>query len=457
MSRSNLLLQRLIAFGAGGINAVTWINLLLAVVAFGKDLMQAAYFGTSEAADALTLAYFLPDTIGSNLIASALGVACVPAFCKLLLNGETGRLRALVWRTAWAALLLTMACWLLLYVFEEPVLRALAPGLSPEVYALCKQLYHVMLPALILYPLVTIGGAVLQACGSFVPPALAPVLFNGTWLIALVGLLFASVPQEKGAVWAAVAIVIGACAMVILIIASLSRRSGTGKAAPRVKGNGDLRRIWRAFAPYLFILLCAQAVLAVERSIASMLGSGTVAGLSYAFRLSQFPNWVFVSALTTLLLPALAKASEQRDPLLLRESLQRAIKATLLLTVPVALFFYIAREPLVALLFQHGAFDDRSLSVTADFLSGYSLAIVGQALTAVGLRYFMAVERMRVPAVMALLALLVNVAADYSLTPWLGACGLGYGAACGAWLQGAALMWLVRQDLRNWTKASESR
>lgn len=457
MSRPNLLLQRLIAFGAGGVNAVTWINLLLAVVAFGKDLVQAAYFGTSEAADALTLAFFLPDTIGNNLIASALGVACVPTFCKLLLNGELGRLRALVARTAWAALLLSAVCWLLLYVFAEPVLGALAPGLSPEVYTLCKQLYQLMLPTLILFPLVMVGSAVLQAFGSFVPPALAPVLFNGTWLIALVGLLFASVPQEKGAVWAAVAIVIGVCAMLILIIASLSGRSGTGKAAPRVKSNGDLRRIWRAFAPYLFILLCAQAVYAVERSIASLLGSGTVSGLNYAFRLSQFPNWVFVSALTALLLPALAKASEQRDPHLLGDSLQRAVKATLLLTVPVALFFCIAREPLVALLFQHGAFDDRSLSVTADILAGYSLAIVGQALTAVGLRYFMAVERMSVPAVMALLAMLVNVAADWMLTRWLGAAGLGYGAACGAWLQGAALMWLVRQDLRNWTKASESR
>jgi putative peptidoglycan lipid II flippase len=104
--------------------------------------------------------------------------------------------------------------------------------------------------------------------------------------------------------------------------------------------------------------------------------------------------------------------------------------------------------PIVALLLQHGSFDHESLRTTADILAGYSLSIVPQALAAVGLRYYMAVERMRVPAVLGLLAMLVTIGCDLLGAPKFGPAALGYGAACGAWVNALAILLFLNGDLQ---------
>jgi murein biosynthesis integral membrane protein MurJ len=438
--------------GAGG---VALINMMLAVVAFGKDLVQAAYFGTSPSADALSLAFFIPDTIGNNLMAWAIGVACVPMFAKLLARDEMKRLQRVFLQVTVYTMLLAGLCWLLLYLFQDEVLLTLGSGFTPEVFALCRKLLLVMLPTMVLFPLCMIGSAALQAMGSFAPPAWAPVVFNSFYLGAVAILFALGADQERGAWYTAIGIVAGVVAMVVLVAWAFFKKGGLGWLSWRGRlfaDHGDLKRITLTFAPYLLILLCSQLIYTVERHVASLLGSGTIAGLNYAFRLSQFPNWVFVAALTTVLLPAMARAFEQKNPAQVRSSLNRAVKMTLLLTVPISIVLCLARVPIVSLLLQHGSFDEQSLHTTADILMGYSLAIVPTALVAVGLRYYMAVERMRVPTWLALVAFVVTVTFDLLGAPQIGPVALGYGAAMGAWVNAALLMVFVYRDLEIWGK-----
>ncbi|WP_245884414.1 murein biosynthesis integral membrane protein MurJ [Tumebacillus permanentifrigoris] len=442
-----------VAFAKQDAGMLALINLLLATVAFGKDLLQAAFFGTSAAADALTLAFFIPDTLGNNLMAFAIGVACVPMFCKLLVQGETGRLRRVFLQLCVYAVLLSSLSCLLVFVLRDPVLQLLGSGMDADVFALTRSLLNLLLPTMVLFPLCMIASGALQAQGNFKVPALGPVLFNTGFLLALVLLLIVKPEQEQGAWWTAIGIAAGVVGMTALLARAFFQSGGREWFSSAVwrglwREQDDLLRVVRTFAPFLLILFCSQFVYMVERHVASLLGSGTIAGLNYAFRLAQFPNWVFVAALTTVLLPAMARAVGERNPAQVRVALTRAIKITLLLTVPMSLVLYLGRVPIVALLLQHGSFDHESLRTTADILAGYSLSIVPQALAAVGLRYYMAVERMRVPAVLGLLAMLVTIGCDLLGAPKFGPAALGYGAAVGAWVNALAILLLLNGDLQ---------
>jgi peptidoglycan biosynthesis protein MviN/MurJ (putative lipid II flippase) len=161
---------------------------------------------------------------------------------------------------------------------------------------------------------------------------------------------------------------------------------------------------------------------------------------------------VFIAALTTVLLPSLSKALGARDGEQVRVSWNRAVKATLVLTVPLSLGFCLLRVPLVSLLFKHGSFDEHSLHTTADILAGYALAIVPIALTQVGLRYYMAVERMHVPTLLALVTLVVNVGVDVLWAPRIGPAALGFGAASGAWVGALLMIVLVNGEVRKMGK-----
>lgn len=463
MGRVRRLWQQALVVVRQDAGGVAIINLVLAVVAFGKDLLQAVYFGTSPSADALTLAFFIPDTIGNNLMASAIGVACVPLFCKLLVQGETRRLRRLFGQVTLAVAVLAGLCCLLMYLFRDQVVNLLGSGLQPDVFAQVVQLLMILLPSIVLFPVCMIGSAALQAMGMYRPPAWAPVVFNSFYLGAVALLLVLHVDQQQGALYTAVGILAGVVGMTVLVGVALLQKGGRAwlQARSQQEAHGgtevlekrdDLRRVMRSFAPYLLILGSSQLVYAVERHVASLQGSGTIAGLNYAFRLAQFPNWVFVAALTTVMLPSLSRALEQRDHPHVQAAWQRGVKSALVLTVPISLGLCLLRVPLVALLFRHGSFDQHSLQTTANILAGYSLAIVAQALVAVGLRYYMAVERMRVPMVISIAMMAVNTGFDVWMAPLLGPTALGAGAAIGAWVGAVVMLLCVSGDLRKMGK-----
>ncbi|MGZ4107482.1 MAG: murein biosynthesis integral membrane protein MurJ [Tumebacillaceae bacterium] len=458
------LYRRVLSLLSGDAGGVALINLVLAVLAFGKDLVQADFFGTSSSSDALTLAFFIPDTIGNNLLAFALGVACVPMFCKLLVQGDRKRLQRLLLQVTVYAVVVSLVLSVLLYFFSNQVLHAIGSGMEPDVFVLCRHILILLLPTIVLVPLCMIGSAALQAMGSFAPPAWGPVVFNACWFGAIVLLLFAHVDQVSGAMYTAGGILLGVVLMLVVIAGAIwKKRKQFWLSASSVTSNADawrgvfsnhedFKRVMAAFAPYLLILCCSQVIYTVERHVASDLGSGTISALTYAFRLAQFPNWVFIAALTTVLLPSLARALGANDQAQVHASWNRAVKATLLLTVPLSAGFCLLRVPLVSLLFKHGSFDGHSLQTTSDILAGYALSIVPVALTQVGLRYYMAVERMRVPTVIALVTLVVNSAFDLLVAPKWGPAALGYGAAGGAWVGACVMIVLVNGDLRKMGK-----
>lgn len=458
MSKVQSVAVKLRGLITGDTGGVALINMVLAVLAFGKDLIQADFFGTSSSADALTLAFFIPDTIGNNLLAFALGTACVPMFSKLLVAGERQRLQRLFLQVTVYAVLLSLVCCVLLYVFRDAVVHEIGSGMAPEVVALCRHMMVILIPTVVLFQLFMVFSAILQANGSFAPPAWGPVVYNAVCLGAVVFMLVLHKGQEQGAVLTAIGILIGVAFMVAVVAwAYVQKRksvwmSGAGVGWDTFRDHKDLKRVMGAFAPYLLILTCSQVIYTVERHVASELGSGTMSALSYAFRLAQFPNWVFIAALTTVLLPSLSKARGAQDGEQVRVSWQRAVKATLWLTVPLSIGLCLLRVPLVALLFQHGSFDEHSLQTTADILAGYALAIVPIALTQVGLRYYMAVERMRVPTSLALVTLVINVGVDVLWAPRIGPAALGVGAASGAWVGALLMIVLVNGEVRKMGK-----
>jgi peptidoglycan biosynthesis protein MviN/MurJ (putative lipid II flippase) len=201
----------------------------------------------------------------------------------------------------------------------------------------------------------------------------------------------------------------------------------------------DLRQAAVVFIPYIFILLSTQAVYFVERSLAARLDTGTVAGLNYAFRLSQFPIWVFVTAVSAVMLPALSKLTVLGNKHEIHRVLANSMKQIVLISFPTALCLYILRIPIVVTLFQRGAFDSSSVQITAEILEGYSIMVIGQAVSAIGLRYFLAEGRLGYPIVVFAATAALTILGDFLLVPLIGAKGIGYAAAAGTGLNACLL------------------
>ena len=101
-----------------------------------------------------------------------------------------------------------------------------------------------------------------------------------------------------------------------------------------------------------------QVNLLVGRQVGSFF-DGAVAWLSYADRLYQLPLGVVGIAIGVVLLPDLSRRLKAGDGSGGRDAINRATEFTLALTLPAAVALLVIPVPIVAVLFQRGAFDRR--------------------------------------------------------------------------------------------------
>lgn len=449
------------------VGGVTAVNFMLAAVSFLKDLSFAAYFGTSQAADLVTTAFLLPEAVSYNLIAAVIGIAAVPELSRRWQEKQYGMfLRSAVRMTLHVTLLMIAALALLLltknHMFE---LFGYRSG-SAEMGEL-ERLYTLLLFSMPLFPVFAVGGAALQAAGAFYVAAAGPILLNVMMLSAITLSWMGDFAEGDGAFAYAVSILVGAGGMALVVWAALRRRlklearlsfveawkRRDGEAAltdKPLKASGGLTRVYRDVLPLLLLNLFSQALYAIERAIASNMEPGTLAGLNYAYRIAQFPNWVFVAAVTAVLLPALSRsAAAGGGGESVKPELYRALRVTLCLMLPSAAILYFLREPIISLLFGRGAFDSHSVSLTSELLAGYSLSVIGQVVSVLCLRYFLACGRLYGPAAVYLVSTVCTISFDLLTVRSFGPAALGYGALCGWGLNALLMFILVVRDSNN--------
>lgn len=413
------------------------VNLLLAAVAMIKDMVLASFMGTTDLADAFTLAFYIPDIIGNTLVAASVGIACIPVFTAAVMTEENEEpLASSLWsfrkttailchNVIWGSLTLAF----LLFLFRGSIVQLMGKGSDIYVKSLTERLLTVMLPVVALAPLVTLGSGVCHVKKRFIVPGIAPVIFNLTYLL---GILCSRRFSEgiKALTCIACFVSAGTFFMTVAVWGEVILNKLLKSKKVRNGINNPIKHFLSVLLPYILILLIYQSVGYVERSIASTMGTGNIAGLNYAYRISQLPVWVFAAAIGTVSFPAATRLAEE-SPLEFRTNVIGTIRSVFLIVLPASVIIHILREPIVNILFNRGNFDGSSTAITSKILAGYSLAILGQSLFLIGVRFFIAVKSVKIPSFIALVSSVVNIGTDYLLKDVFGVASLGYGAAMG--------------------------
>ena len=178
----------------------------------------------------------------------------------------------------------------------------------------------------------------------------------------------------------------------------------------------------------------AQINLVVDIIIASLLPPGSVSFLYYADRVNQLPLGVVGVAVGTALLPLLSRqlrAGEVEEAI---GSLNRAIEMALLLAVPAAVALIVIAGPVIAVLFERGAFGVDESSATAGALIAYAAGLPAFVLIKVLAPGYFARQDTRTPVRIAILCLTVNVVLNLLLMGPLAHVGIALATTLAGWL-----------------------
>ena len=120
-----------------------------------------------------------------------------------------------------------------------------------------------------------------------------------------------------------------------------------------------------------------QVNLLISTALASLLPGGSVSYLYYADRLNQLPLGVVGIAVGTAILPPLSRQLRLGDDAGAVATQNRGLELALLLTLPAAVALAVLAQPILAVLFQRGAFTPADTAATAAALAAYAVGAAG--------------------------------------------------------------------------------
>lgn len=413
------------------IGSVAFINVILAFVALFKDIFLASYLGTTIYSDAFMLAFFITDMIGNNLIANALGTGSIPIFSKLYIAEDNSRLNKCVIELIRFSLIITILLSIALYLLRNEIVTFLAGGFSSEAIKLCILLFAILIPKIVIYPIVAIFISLIQVHGKFIFSASIPVVYNLFFLLGTAYCYINDIQKAEGVFIISYTLLL-ALGIVLLLIIYFERNLNKTKAihSSNIKINSrNVVDIIRLSMPYLLIILLSQSILYFERSVASNFGAGSISGLNYAYRLSQFPIWVFIAAISAVFFPSISKLASSGDHRKAKESLLKVIWVIGVFITPLMLMLFILRTPIITVLFLRNAFDNNSLNITVKIFSTYCFVIIGQSITYICTKYLFAMKNVRTSVTILFLTTFMNYIIDVYSSRYIGLYSFGIGAS----------------------------
>jgi putative peptidoglycan lipid II flippase len=283
-----------------------------------------------------------------------------------------------------------------------------APGFAAEAdkFALTVTLTRITFPYILFMALVAFAAGIMNTWSRFALPAFTPVLLN----LSFIGMALLAAPYFDPPVLAlAWAVFLGGILQLAIQLPAL-RKIGMLPRFDFAPNDPGVRRVLKLMAPAVLGVSVAQISLLINTIFASFLTSGSVSWLYYADRLMEFPAGLLGAALGTILLPSLSKAHASEQPEKFSALLDWGLRLTFLLTLPAAIGLAVLAVPLIATLFQHGAFTPADVLQTRQALVAYSIGLIGLILVKVLAPGFYARQDIRTPVKIAILTLVATQA-----------------------------------------------
>jgi putative peptidoglycan lipid II flippase len=413
-------------------------TMLSRVLGLTRDVLMAALLGTGPVAQAFLIAFTLPNMFRRFFAEGAFNMAFVPMFAKRVEGGEDPEGFA---RDALSGLAGMLIVFTLLAQLAMPwLVLAMASGfVGDERFGLAVVYGRIAFPYILFISLTALISGVLNGLGRFAVAAAAPILMN----LVMIGFLLAGywTGGDIG-LWPIWSVPVAGLAQLALVWRGAAR-AGMPLRPRWPRMTPELRRLAVIAAPALLTGGVVQINLLVGRQVGSFF-DGAVAWLSYADRLYQLPLGVVGVAIGVVLLPDLSRRLRGADVTGARDAANRAAEFTLALTLPAALALIVIPGPIVAVLFERGAFDAADTRATALAVAIYGAGLPAFVLQKVLLPIYYAREDTRTPLRYTVHAMLLNAVLAIGLAPLIGFSAAAWGTTLAGWSMVLQLWWGTR-------------
>jgi putative peptidoglycan lipid II flippase len=413
------------------------------IAGLGREVVQAAYFATSPAISAFTLASQVPNLFSNLFSQAALSAAFVPVFTELLQEGRKREAFRVAATLFWLILIGLGALTLVWFAVAGLVVPLFTGGNIPA--GLTAGLSRVLFPVVLLLSLTGLLVGILQAYDEFTIPALAPAVWNLVILVLLVVLHSHFHGDNKVYAYAIAWLV--ATVVQFLMVASALRRIDFRLSLTIDWRDPRIRQVLLLFLPVTISIGIVNLDIFINAGFGSLVSSHAPAAINDAFRIYMLPQGIFSVAVATVLFPTLSRLAVRRDSGGIRRAVGNGMRQINLFLIPSAALLLVLATPITRLVYQHGSFGLLSTHLVSVALFWFSFSLPFAGVNLLLTRTFFAVQRPWIPTKLAALNMLVDVIVSVALYKPLGIAGLVIGTAAANIVMTALLLHRLRIGL----------
>ena len=391
-----------------------------------RQQVIAAAFGVGAAYDAYNYAYVLPGFL--LILLGGINGPFHSAMVSVLARRpreEGGHVLAAINTIVGAGLI---GVTLVLLVAADPLITLVGPGLDAERHAIAVLELRWMAPMALFAGLIGLGFGALNAADVFWLPSVSPLL-SSVAVIGGLGLLWwqlgpaIALPQQAvlGGIVLAASTTLGALLQWLIQLPALAKQGLHKFQLVWDWKHSGVQEVLQVMGPATFSSGMLQINVFTDLFFASGI-LGAAAGLGYANLLVQTPLGLISNALLVPLLPVFARLTAPADRPALIDRIRQGLMLSSASMLPLGALFVALAGPIVALVYERGAFDNQAAVIVTSLLMAYGFGMPVYLGRDVLVRVFYALGDGTTPFRWSVAGIGLNVIFDWTLvggpTPW---------------------------------------
>jgi putative peptidoglycan lipid II flippase len=377
-------------------------SLFSGILGLLRDSLLAGTFGAGNDLDIYYAAFRIPDFISTVLVMGAISAAIIPIFSSYLVRSrdEAWRFFSNLINLFFVSLIVIS---FVLIIFVPQILTLIVPGFTGEKKEAAVALTRIMFLSPILLGISNIISGVMRVFRRFLITSLAPIMYNIGIIFGI--LFFVPLMGIKGLAWG---VVFGAFLHLIIQLPILFKLGFKLKKTLNFLEPGFLQAV-KLTIPRAIGLAASQINLIVVTAIGSTLTVGSIAVFNLADNLQRLPVTLIGVSFSTAAFPFFSLYFSRNDKEKLIAKFSSVFRQILFLIVPISLLIFILRAQIVRIILGRGKFNWADTQLTAACLGIFSFIIFASVLTLLISKTFYAFQNTRIPAVITLFTVGLNI------------------------------------------------
>ncbi|UWX56104.1 polysaccharide biosynthesis C-terminal domain-containing protein [Maribacter litopenaei] len=393
---------------------VSGVTLVTSILGFFKESIVASFYGLSLELDTFFVALLIPGVINTVFLGSFKSVFIPNYIIELNQKGNIGAFQAtsLVVTTVVSVFFVFIA-----FISTDTFLEILYPNKSLEFYYMVKEQLYILLPAIFLWGMSSVTGALLNVNDEYRLSSFSGIF---TPICIVLGIYFFN--DYKSNTLLAWGTTIGAFFSVLYLITIASKKKLIILGKVDLK-NKNIKIAFKQIPAKISSGFLTAMNSVVDQFFAAQLLVGSIAALNYGLKIPAFTSSLLLVAFSTVLLPYFSKTVINNRKLAF-ENLFKNLKWLFLGLTIITILGILLSDFVVALLFQRNEFTAEDTHIVSTiqkiFLAYIPFKISGMIMV----NFATSINKNSIMAYIALIALILNIILDYILMKFYGVFGI---------------------------------